>query len=188
MKKLIQIFILLLLLSCKKDKNSTLENEIFTLNKLEFSIEKVVIEKIPELPKQEFIHLVVKIYNPTQKLIKLPVNGIKYKEDKLNEQSLFNIKTEHNKFPCASYILKNKIDTMYVKPKNISYIFLSIIDNNIKNKKLENSILQYDLDNKSFHHKTKIEIQNTPILILKERLNIEDAIKLCHGTINGNTY
>ncbi|QZK90546.1 hypothetical protein K5V07_08580 [Flavobacterium sp. CHNK8] len=188
MKKLIQIFILLLLISCKKDKNSTLDSEIFTLNKLEFSIEKVIIETVPELPKQENVHLVVKIYNPTQKLIKLPVNGIKYKEDELNEQSLFSIKTKHNKYSCASYLLKDKVDTMSVMPKNICYIFLSVIDNNIRNKKLENSILQYDLIDKSFHKKTEIDSKKISTLNLKHRLNLEEAIKLCHGTINRNKY
>ena len=188
MKKIIQIIILLLLISCKKDKNSTLKNEISTLDKLEFSIERVIIEKITELPKQENVHLVIKIYNPTQKLIKLPVNGIKYKKENLNELSLFSIKTNMNKYSCASYILKDRINSLYIEPKNTNYIFLSVIDNNIKNKKFENSILQYDLVDKSFHKKIEIEIEKIPTLILRDRINIDEAIKLSHGSVNGNKY
>lgn len=180
MKNQILIISLIILISCKKEIPLQNNREL-TLADLKFTTEKIVIEEIPELLGKQKFHFVIKVENKSDKQLKIPINGIQFKEKSRTNQSFFSIETEKGYFSAFSNLFKSATDTINIKPNKVHYVLLSLKENiNVDSIKSEMPYFKYRLNQESF--KTfKIQDGNTLRIIVKHRLNIEEAVKLVHG-------
>ena len=188
MGKRIILITAILFLSCKKNENVAVEKENVVFDYLIFSVESIIIEQFSETPEVDNFHFVVKIENTTDNIIKMPLNGASFVEGDSNNVSFFTIKNKEHEYNCISYLLNDTIDTVYIHPNKNNYILLTQIrKNNSQINVIDDYILEYEIKEKSFSRKIAVKNSNTKI-IRDEELDIEEAIKLTHGVINGVQY
>ena len=129
-------------------------------------------------------HFLIRIENPTDKLIGLPI--IDLKNQSRQNETMFYLEINGKFYSTLSYLHRKGNENLYLNSKDTNYVLLTLSEK-INPNDLESGLINYMI-------KTKIEKNfpimntNTKKIITDHKINIEEAIKLVHGMINGKQY
>lgn len=158
-------------------ENTQLEKQ----DELNFSTEKIIIEDLSKNGGSVVYHFLIKIDNPTDTKIDLPVIDLQNRNDQ-KFKSLFNLELNGKIYATVSYLNGKGNESLALNSKGPSYVLLSSTDE-INRNDLESGFINYA-------KKIKFRIMeiNTKRIITDHEINIEEAVKLVHGKINGKQY
>lgn len=150
-------------------------------DELRFSTQKIIIEDLSKRGGNLVYHFLIKIENPTEKEISLPIIGLHNHNDK-EIKTIFYLELFGKKYSTVSYLNGKGNESLVLNPKVASYILLSVKDK-INRNDLESGFINYA-------EKTKFRIVETDTerIFMDRKINIEEAVKLVHGKINGKQY
>ena len=174
MKTIILIATLFFFISCKME-NTQLEKQ----DELKFFTEKIIIEDLSETSGNLIYHFLIKIENPTEREISLPVIDLQNRHKKKIE-TMFHLELNDKIYSTVSYLKGNEI--LALNSKGTGYILLSLSD------KIDRNDLELGFINYAGKTKFRIVEINTTKIITDHKINIEEAIMLVHGKINGKQY
>jgi hypothetical protein len=149
-----------------------------------FSTDKIIIEDLSKSKKKLIYHFLIKIENPTDKLISLPI--VDMQNQRSQNETMFYLEINGKIYSTVSYLNRKGNENLYLNAKDTNYVLLSLAEK-INRDDIQSGFINYMIETKT-EKKFPIINTNTERIITDHRINIEEAIKLVHGMINGKQY
>lgn len=155
------------------------------LSELNFTTDKVIIQDLSERGGDLTYHFLIKVENPTDNKISLPVIDLQNQSNR-KIKTKFYLEINGKIYSMVSYLNGEGNQSLLLNSKNKSYVLLSLTEK-INREDLECGFIKYVEDAKNKKIFPIVET-NTEKIFTDHNINIEEAIMLIHGKINGKQY